>query len=475
MLIIASASSNLNEQEDKVQNELKLTNDDIQAEAKIQRKRTIFSPKRYIRTRHIGIHPLGFKYILGYGPLHYNYVLKPAVIKPVKKHVLKPAVTYLKPVLHTQGWKPIVASKPLHLKPIIAVRPVHSHPPHVYSHTSIPVHTHIHGHPEKPIIVQTPVIADKPVLAVKPVIPASPTIPFQPSFPIHTALPVQPSIPVQPAIQIQPTIPAQPAIPIQPAVPVQPTVPLQPLPLTPNIPIISFPSTILKPLLSAPAVQSFLPQTPIITSNPTVLQPISPAQTIFPFVKPIFNPQLKPLHPLLNFGNNFLNNDGVVSVLPQQTIVKPLLPLPPVNPIPSDLIPLLPAKHNHIHPESHVHVNQGHVHIDNGYQVHDDLGNHVHLEQGPIQTEFHGLMSTHPGLNVHHESHIHPELPNVIRTEQQLHQDHVHPVHPAPQIPLYLPQHPNYKPGITLQPIVPGNSIQSEFSATFPKFPLVHT
>lgn len=89
-------------------------------------KRTIFNSEleNYGWARHVGVHPSGFKYVLGIGPVDLKYV--PVIKNPFKvpnlrqkwpSKIFKPFRPF-KPS-HTHAWKP----RPVIVNPSLSVRP----------------------------------------------------------------------------------------------------------------------------------------------------------------------------------------------------------------------------------------------------------------------------------------------------------------------------------------------------------------
>ncbi|GLV35117.1 hypothetical protein CBL_01735 [Carabus blaptoides fortunei] len=138
LIALANASSQLHEQK-KDKYELNPINDvETIDEAKQQKKRTLIGLAPYsYAAKHVGVHPLGFKYILGYGPIAYSPYARP--------------VALFKPLLHTHGWKSVVPvhavhsvpMKPVHVKPVVPIVPVPHFKPAVHHHP----HLHVYRHP----------------------------------------------------------------------------------------------------------------------------------------------------------------------------------------------------------------------------------------------------------------------------------------------------------------------------------------
>lgn len=483
LLAVARARQLDKEDQETDQNIDPIYNAEVPAENKLHDKRTIFKAKPIFRARHVGIHPLGFRYVLGYGHPRYHYVYK------------RPAVTYLKPVLHTSGWKPIIPVKPavkpivpvVPVKPVKPVKPVVIHTPVIQSPTA-----------ERPVVVPTPQIpAVQPVIPLKPVIPQH-VVPFQPGviqFPTTVLKPVLPN-PVFPAVLPQNPV-VIPQTPVVPQAVIPPVVPPAVLPAA--NPLLPLPAQgpllhpFLRPLLTQFLynLQGNLPLQPVLPAVKPLLQPgVVQPQAILPHgnhldvfqhVKPLLPLQppavlpqehvLQPFKPL--FQPAVVQPEGIVHHGNHLDLVKPVLeqPFKPLPVFPQTLVPhenhLDALQPNFVQPGA-VLPHANHLDVvplnDVPHQFHlEPNGPHVHVEDG---------------AHLHTTQHIHPEEPNVVHSETHLHQDHhlvphVHPVHPAPQIPLYLPHHPNYKPGLPLQPIEGSSSLHTELSATFPRHPII--
>lgn len=469
LFVAVATAAQLDNGDQKLEQDIDpVLNPETPGHEKLHDKRTIFKSKPIFRTRHVGIHPLGYRYLLNYGPMRYHYVLK------------RPAVTYLKPVFHTSGWKPI--HKPV--KPVVVpVKPLKPITPGI-------IHTPVAQAPtvEKPVIVPTQqgtVVPVRPVIqqAVVPqYIPQPAVVPVQPGFvqvPTTVLKPILPGPAVVPAVVPQHPVVPQTIVPQgNPILPlVGPGSFLHPL-LRPfltqflynlqgNVPLPALPA--LRPLFQPALVQ---PQ-PVAPLQPQAVVPLLPPgqQTVLQHqnhfdvvqpVKPLLQPGVVQPEGIVHHGNHL---DFVKPVLqPHLDVVQPLVP--PPQPLVHHGNHLDVLQPNFIQPgalfphRNHLDIvplNDGpaHVHLEPPVP-------HVHLEEGG---------------HVHTTQHIHPEDPGVIHAESHVHPDpnlvpHVHPVHPAPQIPLYLPHHPNYKPGVPLQPIG-SSSLHTELSATFPKHPLI--
>lgn len=359
-----------------------------QEEAKEQKKRTLFGPTAYTYggTRHVGIHPLGFKYVLGYGPLGYNAFVKP--------------VTVLKPLLHTQGWRPIVpAVKPVHvvkpIVPVVPVQPVHQHP-HLHFQ---PVH-HVHSvvQPIRPVVpIEKPVVPVIPqqVVPVKPFVP----LPLQASYayPFFKPLyPFQQTI-IPPPLQIQPPVIHHPQV---------------------VNPFLQHPQYLPQPHHVHPLVH----QHPLLHQHPLVHQhPFIHQQTQHPFQIPL--PGLpNPVGPI----------EHTNSVHTSFSATYPKNPILGVH-TPPQGVPLLPAP--------------------NAFPI------QPHLHPGLFQHSVFQIMKQYPQLIPFFKQHITPlypinpqqipvaEVPRPILPPVTIHHPTTtHDSGVSVQIPSHLPEHPNYHP-----------------------------
>ncbi|XP_044749203.1 bromodomain-containing protein 4-like [Coccinella septempunctata] len=276
-------------------------------------KRTIFNSEvdNYGWAKHVGVHPSGFKYILGIGPVDLKYVpvirnpfklnrpkwppkvFKPfRPVKPSHNHVFKPA----RPVVVNHGigvrplgpvFRPVVPlvrpalpfGKPVMFRPVAPPAPQWPNKSWQQDEWKQKPAS------PKPVVGLTPVnlIPIQPV--VKPVPPpqAVPVVPLQPANPVVSVQPVHPPVvplqPINPVVQVQPapqpvvpyptTISTDPWVPlVKPAYPLVPQQPL--LEVTkPNLPVLplgaSFPSPILQQAQPGPGV--VLPKPQLIHQN----------------------------------------------------------------------------------------------------------------------------------------------------------------------------------------------------------------
>lgn len=559
LIALVNASSQLHEQETNKQ-ELNPANDvetiDIE---KQQKKRTLLGVGPYAyAAKHVGVHPLGFKYILGYGPIGYTPYARP--------------VTLLRPLLHTHGWKSVIpvhavhSIKPYHVKPVVPIvpvphfKPAHHHPHvHVHHHQP-PVHPHVH-----PVV---PVQPDEPHHHhhVHPVHPhVHPVQPAQPEEPIdhhvHTIQPVQPVQPVLPVQPVQPIVPVEkPVVPativpniikpvLQPQLPQLPygypffkplAIPNQIYPVQPSVvqqyvPQLHFQPPVAQPLPQPPNVQSLLPPNPLVHPyvpqvqfQPPVVhavpQPPPVVQHLLPQPPPVQHllPQPPPVQHLLPQPPPVVQHllpqpPPVQHLLPQPPPVQPLIPQPaPVQPFvpqpPQHLLPQLPPQPSifhifkqfpffkHVTPLSPVHPSaQGPapdlpqapvppVTVHSPSNTHDSgvsvqiplhLPEHPNFRPGgniipqfPAQPDSsdqdgHGQVPINQP-DFHHEQGGHADNPFIIPQPQP----HFPTTHPSPQTPLYLPPHPLLRPGHA-NPGDSSNSVQTEFSSTFPRHQFV--
>lgn len=445
-------------------------------------KRTIGFHRHYAIGKHIGVHPHGFRYVLGYSPINVKYVpvikpytvLKPLLhhqhVRPYWKHIpvstqhyYPPVMPVARPLPHVldQGWKPIMPA----IKPVVPViEPTRHIAPelHNYYYFQTPI--------AKPALLPQPPLyhVARPQL---PVLPLGATFPA----PVLPAPPVQ-NVPVHPVghpvvAQDQPFVPQTHydnphihPVPIQP----QPVLP-QPLPLQP-VPF--------HPLQPVPV-------------QPHPLQPV-PVQPQ-PFVPHAHYPE----HPL---------EHGVQS---HPHIHHPVYFQPaPVHPPVHHLRPEVPTLHGGpfaipAHdPPYHAHDPSYHAHVDNTLlPPHVDYTpdtssvtvSHPPIfvqnspvkpsdQLPPVSVEFHGnpnffKQNQHPQYGAPHDVIV-GRQPHALPfpSNDNPHITHLHPVGPVEnpeqafnpnaaiqpgltdlQFPIHLPDHPhfrqiNLRPTINLQP-----------------------
>ncbi|XP_045480202.1 MAGE-like protein 2 isoform X2 [Harmonia axyridis] len=301
--------------EQNTQSDLDPVNDheNNEEKEKDQDKRTIFNSEtdNYGWAKHVGVHPSGFRYVLGIGPVDLKYV--PVIRNPFRvanrprwpSKVFKP----FRPVKHDHGWKHVkaVINPALALRPVVPffrpvvplVRPVgrpvfkpvvaHQWPNKSWQHDEWKQKPAT----PKPIVALTPVVPvvkPIPVPQAAPVVPVNPVVPLQPVNPVvsiqhvHPAVPVNQVLPFQhvnPVVHVQPapppvvpfptTISTDPWVPL--TKPAYPLVPQQPLfeVTKPNLPVLplgaSFPSPVLQQAPAGPGILFQKPQ--IIHQNPT--------------------------------------------------------------------------------------------------------------------------------------------------------------------------------------------------------------
>ena len=465
-------------------------------QAKEQDKRTVFS-NHHGWAKHVGVHPAGFKYVLGYGPVELKYVpvVKPISIKPhlhhhhhhrikllhVKHpHYVRPLLP-VRPVIHHDGWRPVVPIVKPVVKPVIPVAQ-----PVVPVNVPLPQVPHKpwqNGWNPKPVHVHP-----APVTVIKPVLPVKPIVPVKPVHTIVAVKPVQPLVPIQPIVPIKPVhhvpvpiIPSKPFIPV--AQPVAPLLPVAPV-VKPFPPPVS--TTVFHQIPAAPGVFFHNPalfphhhhhhhhhvvpvnQVPV-DAPPPVVVPQTPAQTIVPVhIHPHQTPHIHPQLPQPPHEQH----DVQTPLIPQDhSIFQQQLPGHLQH-----LFHQLP-QHPHIyeqqlpqpqHPENFQHVPQPqhpeifqqqlpheHVPVQHPEVFHQQLPQdanvafHQHPQQVPVDQQ---LPENAPVL-------FHQQLPGNVQhhfNQQIRHGDgassnillqgSIQPGHTDLQIPYHLPQHPNYLP-----------------------------